>query len=290
MIIRSTWNSRLDYLTSQTSQISAALSEINQTVSSGLEVERPSDAPELVARIASTETAIADQERYADSAGTAQGLLSTADSTLSALASVLADAQSLAVQMSSESYDGESRVASATQAEELLGEALSLVNAQLGDRYLFAGTAYDQPAFADDLSYSGSTEASTIEVGDGVDVVVGFDGESLGLGEILTAMSELQSALEADDTEGVQDSLGALNDALDVLVTAQTTIGAQHSTAIDFEDFSTSMGVELSSHLSSLQDADMVASLMRLSELQTMYETSLAVTASSDLGSLFDRI
>ena len=50
------------------------------------------------------------------------------------------------------------------------------------------------------------------------------------------------------------------------------------------------MEFELTSQLANVQEVDPIEALVRFNELQTMYETALSVTASSNTGSLFDRI
>ena len=151
---------------------------------------------------------------------------------------------------------------------------------------LLVGDAFDTST----LAYVGSTDESTIDVGDQADVIVGFDGDALGLGAALTAIQDLSTALGADDVPGIQTAMTDLEAAIDAVSAAQTLAGGEQATAMDFASLSESMEYELTAQLSAVQDADAIESLMRLSELQTLYETALSVTAGSNMGSLFDRI
>ena len=81
-----------------------------------------------------------------------------------------------------------------------------------------------------------------------------------------------------------------LEAAIDSVSEAQTLAGGQQAIANDFASLSESMEIELITQLSAVQDADAIETLVRLSELQTIYETALNVTAGSNIGSLFDRI
>ena len=283
--------SRLDSLTRQTGRISDELAEASLIATTGLAINSPSDAPEQVERIADLTTAIADQQQYTESSDTATNLLSSVDTALSDLAQVLGSAHELAVQMASETYDGIYRVGTASLADGYLEQALSIVNTSVSGRTLFAGTAYDGDAFdTSTLAYVGSTDESTIDVGDQADVIVGFDGDALGLGAALTAIQDLSTALGADDVPGIQTAMTDLEAAIDAVSAAQTLAGGEQATAMDFASLSESMEYELTAQLSAVQDADAIESLMRLSELQTLYETALSVTAGSNMGSLFDRI
>lgn len=290
MIIRSTFSSRLNYLADQTNQITAEMEEVNSRISSGLAITKPSDAPELTARIMSVEQEISDQLQFGDNATYASTLHDSADAILLEISDVLMQARELAVQMASESYSSEQRINSASEADQLLTQALSLLNTQIGERYLFSGEAYDTQPYDTTLTYQGSTDPSTINLSDDVDVVVGFDADGLGMTDILTSIETLRDALAADDPNAVQASLTGLESSTLLLSSAQSTVGMEQTTALDFIDFTDSLGVQLETQLSELQDDDMVASLVRLSELQTQYEATLALTARSQSGNLFSMI
>lgn len=290
MIVGTNLFSRLKGLSQQTSKISDALAEASAVATTGLKINTPSDSPEMVNRIRDLTAAISDNQRYAESAGTAETMLGLADTTLSSLADVLSASLELAVQLSSETFNSDTRVDAAITAEGLLDEALALVNTNISGRALFAGTAYDGDAFDSTLAYVGNTDESLLDVGDAVSVTVGFDGSALGLGGALTAIAGLETALAADDIPGVQSSLDTLEVAINNLSQVQATIGAELTTADDFASFSESMEFELTSQLANVQEVDPIEALVRFNELQTMYETALSVTASSNTGSLFDRI
>jgi flagellar hook-associated protein 3 FlgL len=290
MIVGTNLFSRLKSLSQQTSKISDALAEASKIATTGLKITTPSDSPEMVNRIQDLTAAISDNQRYSESAGTAETMLSLADTTLSSLADVLTASHELAVQLSSETFNSDTRIAAAVTAEGFLEEALSLVNMDVSGRALFAGTAYDGDAYDSTLTYTGNNEASFLDVGDAVSVTVGFDGSALGLGDALTAIAGLETALAADDIAAVQASMDSLESALNSLSQVQASIGSELNTADDFSSFAESMEYELASQLSNVQEVDPIEALVRFNELQTMYETALSVTASSNTGSLFERI
>jgi flagellar hook-associated protein 3 FlgL len=290
MIIRSTWSSRLSYLTQQTNRIGGELAEVNERIATGVAVSRPSDAPELTARIMSVEREISDQARYGDDAEYASNLHSMADTTLMDLSDVVAEARALAVQMGSETYSDQDRIEASAQVDGMIDQALSLLNTQVGDRYLYGGEAYNIPPFAEDLSYQGAAGASTINVADDVEVTVGFSGDALGMGDVFSSLSSLRDALQAGDASQVQSSLDGLTGATDTISSAQAMLGIEQSTALDFASFSESMQLELQGQLSSLKDDDTFASLVRMSELQTQYDAAIALTSKSQMTNLFGRI
>lgn len=290
MIIRTTWGSRLDYLAQHTNRIATEMSTVSDKITTGLEVSRPSDAPELTTRIQNIERELSDQARFAEDAEYANNLLSVSDSVLNELAVVVSRARELAVQMGSETYQGPQRVSSAELADQLLEQARGLLNSQMAGRYLFSGEAYDTQPYADDLSYQGATDPSEIQVSDTVGVTVGFNGEDLELGSILTAIEALREALKTDDAGNVLATLDELIASSDTVSSAQTVVGIEQSTADDFQALAKNMGVELEVQYSNMVDADAVESIMRLGELQTQYDAVLAVISKTQMSGLFERI
>ncbi|MEL6344827.1 MAG: flagellin [Myxococcota bacterium] len=290
MNIRTTWLSRLDYLSFQTNRIGGELTDVSQKLTTGLEISKPSDSPELTARLMNIKREIADQERFHEDSSYALNLLDVADQVLVDMSQVVSNARQLAVQMGSDTYLGPARTASAEQASQLLDQAMDLVNTAVAGRHLFAGEAYDTQPYADDLSYQGADEASRIDVSDQSNTIVGFVAEDLNLGSVLQAIADLQTALETDSADAVRLTLDGLIAATDTISNAQTTVGVEQATAIDFVDLTESMKLELEVQRSALEDADALEAVMRMSQLQSQYDAALAVTSQMNLGSLFDRI
>jgi len=290
MIIRSTWASRLSYLAKQTNRVASEMEVVNERATTGKAVNRPSDAPELTTRIMSLEREIVDQERYTEDSEYAANLQGMADQVLLDLSSVVSEARTLAVQMGSDTYEGPVRTGSAKQAEQLISQAMNLMNTTVADRHLFSGQAYKTPPYGEDFVYQGSDEVSEINVADNISVTVGFNGEEMGLGSVLEAIDSLRVALESDDASNVRATLDALTTATETISRAQTEVGVEQMTAVDFADFSSSMTLELQIQLSSFQDDDTIGSLVRLGQLETQYQATLALTAKSQMGNLFNQI
>lgn len=290
MNIRTTWIARLEYLSQQTNRIGQDLTEVSQKLTTGVEIMTPSDSPELTARLMSIKREISDQQRYNEDSSYALNLLDVADQVLGDLSTTVSDARQLAVQMGSDTYQGPARAASAVQATQLIDQAMDLVNTAVAGRHLFGGEAYDARPYGPDLSYQGAEDPSVIDVSDQSEAIVGFVGEDLGLGTVLQSLSDLRDALESDSAENIRNTLDSLIEATDIISNAQTSVGVEQKTAIDFVDLTDAMALELEVQRSALEDADALEAVMRMSQLQSQYDAALAVTSQMNLGSLFERI
>lgn len=291
-LIRATYNGRIASMQRRTARSAERLARVQKEAVTGLRVSRPSDDPGRTPRIHSIKETRADQEVYKDNAAWAEGILERADGALQEMSIHLSRARELAVQMSSEEYTVNQRTQAATTAQGLFDSFIETANAQFGDRYIFAGNAYDQPAYTAAGVYQGDTGQPEVPVSEGLDAATGFDGSDLlqGTGDMVAAFANLVTNLGSGLAGNVQTSLDDLDAALDQLTEAQVTVGSEMNIAMDATDLATSLGIEMAAIESDLTEVDTAESYTRLYQFQQAYEAALAVTASSRSSLLFDRI
>jgi flagellar hook-associated protein 3 FlgL len=208
------------------------------------------------------------------------------------MTSVMASVKELAVQMSSDYYEVQGMSDSATEATAHLESLIQLGNTSLAGRYVFAGASYDSEAYDDTGTYQGDNLEPEIPVGDGWEVLGGFDGSRLlqGTTDIFQVVNDLVTALGSGDSDNVADLLDDIDAATDQLIAAQTEIGAEMLKVEDALELSSSLAVELQLTLAGFTEADQVESYALLMKYQTAYEAALQVTASSQVGNLFNKI
>lgn len=292
-IVRSTYHSRLTALTAQTRRLADQMARRQEVAATGMKVHRPSDAPGRMALVHSVREAGNDQDGYAENAVQSLQLLAVADSSLAGLAAVMADARELAVQMSSENYGADLRIATGAEAAAMFDRAISFANGNLAGRYVFAGEAYDSPAYDATGVYQGNTDEPEVEVADnGQTVLTGFDGSSLlqGAGDVVAAIQNLQTALATGVAVNVRTSLDEIDDAIDQISVARTVVGGEMLRAEDGEVMASTMGIALASQESVLTEADAVKAYTNLFEIQQSFEAALQVTANARSSLLFSRL
>jgi|GEM_PF-953942 len=293
-IVRSTYHSRLATLSAHTRRLGDRMGRAQEVASSGLEVLRPSDASGRMSYIHAVRESKADQDEYTSNAGWAFQHLSVADQSLSGLSDVLSEARELAVQMSSETYNADTRITSQDDATTLFDRAMVLANTNLGGRYIFAGEAYDSEAY--DITtgaYLGDTGEPEVAVADNNQTVLtGFDGSNLlqGGGDIITALQDLETALGTGDATQVRNSIDGIEAAIDQLAVARTVVGGEMQRAEDGRLMAQNMTIALTGQESDLVDADAVESFTNLFEVQQAFEAALQVTANARSSLLFSRL
>lgn len=291
-IIRTTYNGRIANLRANNTRLGRELAVAQEQASTGVRVRRASDDPGLTQRLTALRAQQDDQQVYADNAEWGMALLDRADGALTQMAGSLSEAAELAIQMSSETYPDQERLDVVQLAQGMLDRALESANAQYGDRYIFAGEAYDSPAYDAAGVYQGDAGVPDVPVADSLTVQIGFDGSDLlqGTDDIILAMTNFVANLQTGTAAAVQTSIDELNGALDQVSEARSRVGNEYLTADDALDLSVSIDIEVGEQLSRDTEVNMAESYTRLFEMQSAFEAALQVTASARTSLLFSRI
>jgi len=292
MIFRTTWHSRMDFMSVASNRIGAEMGKVNEQISTGKKINRPSDDPGLISQLHSVREALSNQEVYSRNGGQAEQLHNVVDVALKDLHLTLSESRELSVQFANEHYNPSQRAEAATEADSLRDRLLTLANTQFADRYVFAGTAYDAQAFDSTGTYQGSTDEPETVVGKDLTVATGFDGSDMltGSSDMFTALEDLTTALLADDTAGITAAIDQIDDALRDVENAIVSLGGEMGRAGDAVDLSENMSVELTGAKANLEEANVVEAYTRLVQLQTNFEATMAAAAMQRYSGLFSRL
>jgi len=288
--MRVTQNGLWTLVNSQLASIGSRTRELEEQAVTGLAISRPSDAPELVSRIAQLSAGVGDQSVYSSNATQAMSMLDTMDTALGSAHDTLTRAREIAMQMVGDLATADERSTASAEVEGLRSTMLQLMNTAYAGRYVFAGTAYDAAPFADDGSYAGSAEEPSTRVGASSWVATGKDGSAVfnGDADVLGAIDALNDALVADDSDAITAALEALDAALTAVSSARADVGNDTNLAEDSLDVAESLGAELQTRLDETAAADPTETYMKLSEMRNAYTSALQVAASARGQTLFD--
>ncbi len=119
----------------------ALYAQIGQQLSSGKQLNDPSDDPTRIAQDLSVRTAIDATGQQAKNVQSAVSELTTTDGALSSLTAVMQSARQLAIQGSSDNLTPQQRAAIGSQIDQLLQQAVAVGNTSYAGRYVFGGTS-----------------------------------------------------------------------------------------------------------------------------------------------------
>ncbi|MBV8581814.1 MAG: flagellar hook-associated protein FlgL [Candidatus Eremiobacteraeota bacterium] len=119
----------------------ATYAQLGQELSSGKQLSAPSDDPAEIGQDLSLHVTIDTTSQLSTNVKNAVSELTSTDSALSSLTSVVQSARTLAVQAASDTISASQRTSLGNQMDQLLQEAVAVGNTQYGGKFIFAGTS-----------------------------------------------------------------------------------------------------------------------------------------------------
>jgi flagellar hook-associated protein 3 FlgL len=291
-----------EQLTAQLNQVMSAIATDQEELSSGKSLTSPSSDPGATSADLTVRWALIQNAAFTTAAQTAQSALSTTDSALSQLESLLQTAHTLAVEGQSGTQTAADLAALGSQASELLSSAVSLANTQYGDEYVFAGVYGQAPASTTTNSWTvppgTSTAPVTATIGVGDTVQLGADGNAVfntsvgttsgGTAEptLLGTLSQLASDLSSGNVAGLGQDLQNVSDALNQVNLVRAQVGAAQDRVNAVLSALQSAATQLTGQQGSLEDTNVVSVAANLSMQQSVYEAALQVGAQMILPTL----
>lgn len=138
---------RTSLVTSAVSRTQAQLAGVQNELTTGKRLNRPSDDPGDASAAIQLQKVLEQRKAYADNIDAARSQLSEVDSTLSDLTSLLQQAQTIASANAGSDVTSDARKAAAAVVQSIYQQAVSLGNKQFNGTYLFGGDRATQPPF-----------------------------------------------------------------------------------------------------------------------------------------------
>ena len=154
---------------------SRGILRVQEEVSSGRRINRPSDDPASMLRLLPLNAEILDFRNLLENSKLAQETLNTGAAGLEGASSTMARVRELLVQASNGTVSNGDRESIGLEIEQLLEHMVSIANSQRGNSFLFGGTRTETPPFrivsnagGKIVVYDGSHENHEIDVAPGV--------------------------------------------------------------------------------------------------------------------------
>ncbi len=197
--------------------------QLGQQLSSGKSLQSPSDDPTQIAQDLSLHTSIDVGNEQTTNAQNATSELTTTDSALASLTSVMQSARQLAVQGSSDTLTAQQRTALSGQVDQLLQQAIAVGNTTYNGKYIFAGTS---SASTPPVQAQGTPAASVTFAGNEQEQgQLLYNGQNIGLSTTFASAFNYQASNGSPD---VFQTLITLRDTL-----ANGTVKDESATAIN---------------------------------------------------------
>ncbi len=267
----------------------ASLQKVQEQVSTGRQLNRPSDDPAHVREAVKLRDGLAELEQYLRNTDAAERDLSAADGALRTANDMLHRARELAIQGANDTLSGADRQRMA-QEVTAIGQALvQAAGANVGDRYIFSGFRTDIAPYASASGpYLGDGGAIVARIAPGQTIQTNVTAD-LAFGPALAAITALAAELAAG-TRVSAATISALDAGQDALLTAQAGIGARSNRLAATKAVLEDGQLAATQLLSQLEDVDLTKAISELTQRQLTYEAALKVTGQLLGRSLIDEI
>lgn len=263
-------------------------------LATGSRINQFSDDPAGAAQMTTNRDQTSQADTFLRSIGSVNGLLQTADSTLSSVVTALQRAISLGVEGANGTLSDSDRSDVATELSGIQQQLIGLANTSYQGEYIFSGTSTAQPFVADASSpsgvqYQGNAGTNQVQVGPNYSVQVNLPGSQIFAnpsGSVFQSMSDLIDALQ--NNSGIGSAVTELNNAFDQVTSQRVFYGNSINQLQDQQNYLNSETVDLSTAADSISGADLPQVAASLNQAEVASNAELDAISQLTRTSLFD--
>jgi len=263
-------------------------------LATGSRINQPSDDPAGAARLVSNSDQTSQADTFLRSISSVNGLLQTADSTLSSVVTALQRAITLGVQGANGTLSDSDRTDVANELTGIQQQLIGLANTSYQGEFIFSGTATALPFAASPVSpsgvnYTGNGGTNTIQAGQNYSLQVNLPGSQVFTApgaDMFQSISDLITALKSNS--GISGAVGAVSTAFSH-ITAQRVFYGNALNQLDTQQtFLNSEKVDLATAQNTIGGADLAKTAADLTQAQLAVNAELAAMSKISQTSLFD--
>ncbi|MEZ4702867.1 MAG: flagellin [Rhodothermales bacterium] len=275
------------------------LSVAQEQLASGLRINRASDDAAGYARARQFEQLQNRYDQYERTMSVARSWIDHTQANLEGLSNLFSEAYQSSVGAANETLDQGERDAIATLIDTLKESTIDLLNEQVDDEYLYAGTRSTVKPFAVDpidptadgagVVYYGNDQPRPRAIGPEttLDVAVSGtqvfnvdrDGDGTADYTLTEALQNLSDALRANDTVAIAQNVEVVKGAMDHIVELAAEVGTKGNKLTLAENQLIDAGVTVAQHRSTIEDADFAETIITLQKAQADLQNSLQVAS-----------
>jgi flagellar hook-associated protein 3 FlgL len=263
-------------------------------LASGSRINQPSDDPAGAAQMVANRDLSSQADTFLRSITSVNGLLQTADSTLSSVVTALQRAISLGVQGANGTLSNSDRSDVANELSGIQQQLISLANTSYQGEFIFAGTATIQPFVASStsssgVSYQGTAGTNTVQVGTNYSLQINQPGSqifSAAGGDVFQSVADLVTALQTNSNIG--NAVAAVRGAFDHVTSQRVFYGNAVNQLNAQQNYLNSEKVDLATAANSISGADIAETAATLNQAEVALNAELAAMGKISQNNLFD--
>jgi len=274
----------------------ASLDKLQNQLSTGRKIAKPSDDPVVAVRGMTYRSALVEIEQFKRNVDEGLTWLEMTDNALDEATNLLQRARELLVRgLNGGAMTAEDRAAMAKEIAQIKEQLGHVANTAVAGRYIFAGTDTKNPPYDAQTGtwINQNGQDILVEIGKGIYLPINVLGKDVfavpdaanGIFGILDAIAR---GLDGDATVDLNAQLGKLDEQLDNLLAVRATVGARMNRFELIRYRLEADEVNVTRLLSKEEDADMAEVITNLKTAENVYRAALAAGARIIQPSLVD--
>ena len=308
MVMKVSTSMFFDNASKQLGSIQGSLAKTQTQLSTGKQINRPSDAPDKSSLITRLQSEMTRQASYQNNLNAVNVRLQAEETALRNTSNVMYRFKELAVQAANDTLSTADRNTLSFEMIQLREQILSMANSQDSNgNYLFAGSRVAQQPFGEDAKgrvvYQGDQSRMLVPVGDnrqmnlnipGSDVFVRLvrdddKGNKIGVG-FFQALSDMVDAVKNTDRPNIQRGIKELDRMQQGISDANAQLGTDMNVVDSQGGVLDEITLRLKTTLSDVQDLDYTEAITKMNKDQLALESAQSTFAKISKLSLFNYI
>jgi flagellar hook-associated protein 3 FlgL len=292
MVMKVSTSMFFDNATYQLGSIQGSLAKTQEQLSTGKQINKPSDQPDKASLITRLESELARQASYQGNLKAVNTRLQAQETALKNTSDVMFRFKELAVQASNDTLNPADRQTIALEMTQLREQILSLANTQDSNgNYLFAGSRVGQAPFGQDAKgavvYQGDQSRMVVSVGDnrrmnlnipGSDAFVRLvrvdpKGNKVGIG-FFQALADLVDSVKNSDRPNIQRGIGEIDRMQQGISDANAQVGTDMNVVDSQNSVLDEITLRLKTTKSDVEDLDYTEAITKMNKDQLALEAA----------------
>lgn len=308
MVMKVSTGMFFDNASKQLGNIQGSLAKTQEQLSTGKQINKPSDAPDKSSMITRLQSEMKRQASYQGNLKAVNVRLQAEETALKNTSDVMYRFKELGIQAANDTLSDADRKTISMEMTQLKDQILSLANSQDSNgNYLFAGSRVAQAPFAQDpkghVIYQGDQSRMVVPVGDnrrmnlnipGSDAFVHLvrddgKGNKIGVG-FFQALADMVDAVKNTDRPNIQQGIKELNAMQQGISDANAQVGTDMNVVDSQGAVLDEITLRLKTTLSDVQDLDYTEAITKMNKDQLALESAQSTFAKISKLSLFNYI
>ena len=261
-----------------------SMHSIQESITTGKEVERSSDDPVQFFRANRFRQSVKQNEQYLENVQDAEGWLQATASNLDSMLNQVMTLRERAVQSANDSLSAENRLHMASEINNIVEDLVNMANESFLDKNLFSGTKtkIENPFLFDgnSIEYQGNTGKINRRISGNFTININVTGQDLLDTNIFNSALNLRTALENDDTNEIANMIDSIDSASEKMISLNTSIGSIQNQLELAEDRLRTANLNLSTFISETEDVDLASAITQYNSEEMAYQAALQSTAN----------